>query len=86
MPSTVMAAEPAMPEMAAEATAIGISVQHSSIYVTGAAGRTLEVVSLAGRHVATIRIESPSQRVELNIPKGCYILKIDNIVRKVTIR
>ena len=31
------------------------------------------------------KIESNSQQVELNVPKGCYILKIDNIVRKVSI-
>ena len=31
------------------------------------------------------KIESNSQQIELNVPKGCYILKIDNIVRKVSI-
>ena len=52
----------------------------------GANGLTLEVVSLTGRHVASFKIESPAQRVELNIPKGCYILKIGKVVRKVTVR
>jgi len=65
---------------------IGIAVNQSTLHVTGASGMTLEVVSLTGRPVASIKIESPSQRVELNLPKGCYILKIGKLVRKVSIR
>lgn len=65
---------------------ISITVNQSTINITGAAGETLEVVSLTGRPVTKIKIESPTQRVELNIPKGCYILKIGKVVRKVSIR
>jgi hypothetical protein len=36
--------------------------------------------------VMTLKIESPAQRVELNVPKGCYILKIGKVVRKVAIQ
>lgn len=64
---------------------IGIVVNQSTIQVSGASGMTLQVVSLTGRPVASIKIESPSQRVELNLPKGCYILKIGKLVRKVSI-
>lgn len=66
--------------------AINITVNESTLYITGATGEVLEVVSLTGRPVAKIKIESPAQRVELNIPKGCYILKIGKVVRKVSIR
>lgn len=65
---------------------VNITVSQSTLHVTGAAGKVLEVVSLTGKPVAAIKIESASQRVELNLPKGCYILKIDKIVRKVSIR
>ena len=66
---------------------VSISVEQQTIYVTGAAGQTLEVVSLTGRRVMTVKIESPAQRIELNnIPKGCYILKIGKVVRKVSIK
>lgn len=64
---------------------IGIVVNQSTIQVSGASGMTLQIVSLTGRPVASIKIESPSQRVELNLPKGCYILKIGKLVRKVSI-
>lgn len=65
---------------------VSISIDGNRVQVQGASGMTLEVVSLTGRHVASFKIDSPSQRVELNIPKGCYILKVGKVVRKVTVR
>ena len=65
---------------------ITISVNGQWVTITGAQGLTLEVVSLTGRQIKTIKIESPAQRIELNIPKGCYILKIGKLVRKVAVR
>lgn len=69
-----------------EEQSINITVEQSSLHITGAAGQMLEIVSLTGKPVAKIRIESPAQRIELNIPKGCYILKVGTVVRKVSIR
>jgi hypothetical protein len=65
---------------------ISISVNGQTVVVSGAQGKSLEVVSLTGRRVMTVKIESPAQRVELNIPKGCYILKIGKVVRKVSVQ
>ena len=65
---------------------VNIAVSGQSVTVTGAQGQTLEVVSLTGRCVMTVKIDSPAQRIELNIPKGCYILKVGKVVRKVTVR
>jgi len=63
---------------------ITITVNGQWVVVNGAQGETLEVVSLTGRRVMTVKIDSPAQRIELNVPKGCYILKIGKVVRKVT--
>ena len=63
-----------------------ISVDGNVVSVQGGSGMTLEVVSLTGRAVANYKIESPAQRIDLNLPKGCYILKIGKVVRKVTVR
>ncbi len=65
---------------------ITISVNGQWVQINGAQGQTLEVVSLTGRRVMTIKIESPAQRVELSVPKGCYILKVGKVVRKVAIQ
>ena len=64
---------------------VGISVSGQTAYITGAQGETLEVVSLTGRLVMSAKIDSPNQRVELNIPKGCYILKVGMVVRKIQV-
>ena len=71
--------------MSADEFKARIVVNQSTVTIEGLAGKTLEVVSLTGRLVMKTKIESNSQQVELNVPKGCYILKIDNIVRKVSI-
>ena len=63
-----------------------LSVDGNTVNVPGATGLTLEVVSLTGRAVATYKIEGPAQRIELNLPKGCYILKVGKVARKVTVR
>ena len=65
---------------------ITISVNGQWVTINGAQGLTVEVVSLTGRLVKTVKIESSAQRIELNVPKGCYILKIGKVVRKVAIR
>ena len=65
---------------------ITITVNGQTVTISGAQGETLEVISLTGRKLMTVKIDSPAQRVELNVPKGCYILKIGKFVRKVVLR
>ena len=85
VPLTTQASE--MESVAAEQidNQVGISVSGQTVYVTGAQGETFEVVSLTGRLVMSVKIENPNQRVELNIPKGCYILKVGKVVRKIQV-
>lgn len=64
---------------------ITLTVNGQTVYINGAQGQSLEVISLTGRKVMTVKIDSASQKIELNIPKGCYILKVGKVVRKVTI-
>ena len=86
MPLALRAAESEAPmaEQQAIDDDITITVNGQWVVVNGAQGETLEVVSLTGRRVMTVKIDSPAQRIELNVPKGCYILKIGKVVRKVT--
>jgi calcineurin-like phosphoesterase len=65
---------------------ITITISGQTVTVKGAQGQTLEVVSLTGRCVMSAKIDSPAQRIDLNVPKGCYILKVGKVVRKVTVR
>ena len=86
-PHAIHASEAEMP--AVEQTIeedIVIKVSGQTVTLSGAQGQTLEVISLTGRCVTSVKIQDPVQRIDLNVPKGCYILKIGKVVRKVTVR
>ena len=61
---------------------ITLTIDGNAVTVCGAQGQKLIVVSLTGRQY---QIDSPAQRIELNLTKGCYVLKVGNVVRKVSI-
>ena len=69
-----------------EMSAVTLSVNGSKVHVTGAEGETLEVYNLTGVKVATIRIDSNDKTLSLNLQRGCYILKVGKVVRKISIR
>ncbi len=69
-----------------EGSSITISVEGRTVIVTGAQGKVLQVISLTGNILESYNIESPNERVNLNLTKGCYILKVDKVVRKVSIQ
>ena len=85
-PVAVVASELEAPALEQLEEQVSIQVNQQTVSITGAQGKTLEVVSLTGKVVKTVAIDSPAQRIELNIPKGCYILKVGKVVRKVSIR
>lgn len=84
--TTKAVAAPLVAEISAINNDIDISVNGSTIVVSNAQGMNLQVVSLTGRVIANVRIDSPSQRVELNVPNGCYIVKVGNVARKISIK
>lgn len=85
-PSVTYASEMELAAVEQSDCQVSISMTGQTVLVAGAQGETLEVVSLTGRQLMTVKIESPAQRVELNIPKGCYILKVGKVVRKIQVR
>ena len=86
-PQTMQASETEMPAIEQSIDEdITITISGQTVTISGAQGQTLEVISLTGRRVMATKIESPAQRIDLNVPKGCYILKIGKVVRKVTVR
>lgn len=65
---------------------VKVDIEESIVKVSGGEGLTLEVVSLTGLPIMTIKIEHAVQTVELDIPKGCYLIKVGKVVRKIAIR
>ena len=65
---------------------ISISLNESVLHVTGANGQVLHVYNVAGVRVKSVKVDGDDKRFEMNLPKGCYILKVGKTVRKVSIR
>ena len=62
------------------------SVQESVLHVTGANGQTIQIYNVAGVMVKSIKVEGNDRHYELNLGKGCYIVKVGKTVRKVSIK
>ncbi|MCR5434031.1 MAG: T9SS type A sorting domain-containing protein [Bacteroidaceae bacterium] len=67
-------------------TDVTLRVANNKVRVSGANGQVMEIFNLTGVKVATIRIESGDKSYNLNLPQGCYILKVGKIVRKISIQ
>lgn len=65
---------------------ISIYVEGTSVRVTGANGLTLYVYNVAGVRIQSVKVEGADKRFDFNLPKGCYILKVGNTVRKISLR
>ena len=58
----------------------------SVLHITGANGMVLHVYNVAGVRVMSVKVEGADKRIELNLPKGCYIVKVGKLVRKISIQ
>ena len=67
-------------------SAITIVVSGNTVKVTGANGEDIEIFNLTGTKVATIKTDTSGKTYSANLPKGCYLVKIGKVVRKISIR
>lgn len=63
-----------------------ITMNGRNVHITGANGETLEIFNITGLKVSTIHIDSADKTLSLDLPKGCYLLKVGKIVRKISIK
>lgn len=70
-----------------ELNAVTISVNDATVHIKNAEKQVLEIYNMAGVKIANFHIESNDVTVNLNhLAKGCYILKVGKVVRKVYLR
>lgn len=64
---------------------VSVIVKGNSVRIVGAADEKLEVFKITGQKQQTINIDNADKTITLNLPKGCYLLKVGKVVRKVSI-
>ena len=65
---------------------ISLSIAGGNVHIIGAAGEVMEIFNLTGAKVATFRIDSNDKAFALNLTKGCYLIKVGKIVRKISVQ
>lgn len=65
---------------------ITISYSNFVLRIIGAEGEVLQIYNVAGVKVLSVKVESEDKRFEINLPKGCYIVKVGKCVRKISVK
>lgn len=69
-----------------ESQNVSITISSSSIRVVGANGQMLYIYNVAGVKIMSIKIDSSDRYYDLNLHKGCYIVKVGKVVRKISVK
>lgn len=65
---------------------VSVSINQSVVRIVGAMGLNLQVYNVAGVRVLSVAIDSNDKKFDLNLPKGCYIVKVGKVVRKISVK
>ena len=65
---------------------VRITVNGPSVRIVGGDGMVLEVYNLTGAKVLSRQIDGQDKTLSLNLSKGCYLLKVGTVVRKISIQ
>lgn len=65
---------------------VSITANNSKLHIVGGSNQTLKVYNVAGVCVLDMRIDNNDKYYDLNLPKGCYIVKVGKVVRKIYIK
>lgn len=64
-----------------------VSFDDNILRVTEGSGLTLRIYNIAGgAPVLTLKVDSQDKRVEINLPKGIYIVKVGKVARKIVVK
>ncbi|MBR1594165.1 MAG: T9SS type A sorting domain-containing protein [Alloprevotella sp.] len=65
---------------------VQIFITGSSLRIVGGQGMTVEVYNVTGVRVFSRHIDSNDQTFQAGLQRGCYMVKVGNTVRKVSIK
>lgn len=64
---------------------VQITVVEGRLRITNANAQTVYVYNIAGQCIHTQKIDGTDRQFDFNLTKGCYIIKVGNVTRKITI-
>lgn len=85
MASAETVPSPLLTEASYAVSSISVYFSGTTLRVTGASGYTLNVYSITGSRVLCQKIDSDDKSWNLNLLLGVYIVKVGNVVRKISI-
>lgn len=65
---------------------VNIFFDGSTLRVVNAAGLNLYVYNITGVRVMSVKVEGEDKSFKLNLQRGCYIVKVGNVVRKISVK
>ena len=65
---------------------VTVSVTGNVLHVVGAEDELLSIYNVTGVRVMSVKVDGNDRRYTLSLPRGCYIVKVGKVVRKVAIR
>ena len=80
-----VSARPEIEMIDTELQTVTISVVESAIHVTGGNGMTMTVYKITGDCIVNVKVDGNDKRYDFNLPKGCYIVQVGKVVRKIVI-
>lgn len=63
-----------------------VSLHGNTLNVSNANGQMLYIYNVAGVRVMSVKVEGTERSFELSLPKGCYIVKVGKVVRKISVK
>lgn len=70
-----------------ELTDVNIALKSGNVlHITNAQGMQLQVFNVAGVCILNVKVDSDDKQFDLNLSKGCYIVKVGKTVRKISVK
>ena len=65
---------------------VQIVVIDNVLHISGANGQVMHIYNVAGVRIMSVKVEGMEKRFDLNLSKGCYIVKVGKTARKISIK
>ena len=65
---------------------VSVSIAGNVLHVVGAEDELLYIYNVTGVRVMSVKVDGNDKRYTLSLPRGCYIVKVGRVVRKISVR